>query len=273
LFGESLLLVRTLRKWKAVFSVWFQDGLAYRASGIIWIMTDVVTAVTMPLVWAAAAGAGKIAGFTTSDFVLYYLVVLMIGSFVTSHIMWEISMEIKEGQFSTALLRPISYFQYSFFRNLSWRIIRPALFAPFFFILLYLYRGYLGEAHVVFSWEFLASLLLGHMVSFCFVMMMSLIALFVEETTSIFELYYVPLLFLSGQMFPVAVLPEWARQVALFFPFYYTTGLPAEILIGRVSGEQAWQGIGVQVAWMTGCYVVARVLWARGLRYYTAVGM
>jgi ABC-2 type transport system permease protein len=264
----------TLRKWKAVFGIYFQDGIAYRASGLIWITTDLVTAVTMPLVWAKASKlGGSIAGFTTSDFVLYYLCMLLLGSFITSHIMWELAMEIKEGQFTTQLLRPMSIYQVNFFRNLSWRIIRTCLFAPFFVLLLYFYRGYLGEAHVNVGWEFWASFFMGHLVSFSFVMMMAMIALFTEEMMAIFELYYIPMLFLSGQLFPVSVLPGWAQNLAKAFPFYYTTGAPTEILIGRVRGDSIFFVLGMQVFWITLCYLLSRVMWAKGLRYYTGVGM
>jgi ABC-2 type transport system permease protein len=263
----------TLRKWYAVFGIWFQDGLAYRAAGLIWITTDIVTAVTMPLVWAAAARTGPIAGFTTSDFVLYYLCMLLLGSFVTSHIMWDLATEIKEGQFSTALVRPISFYQFTFFRNLSWRIIRTILFAPIFVILLFAYRAFLGDATIIVGWQFWVSLVLGHLVSFTFVMMMAMIALFVQEAYSIFELYYIPMLFLSGQLFPILVLPDWARQLAMFFPFYFTTGAPTEILIGRVAGEAANQVIMIQVVWVVVCYGMSKLLWRHGLRYYTGVGM
>lgn len=263
----------TLRKWRAVFSVYFQDGLAYRAAGVIWIMTDVVTAVTMPLVWAAASSSGTIAGFTTSDFVLYYLCMLLLGSFITSHMMWDVAQEIKEGQFSSQIIRPIGFFQFTFFRNLAWRIIRFSLFAPFFLLLLWAYRGHLGDAVLELGWVFWASVVLGHLVSFAFVMMMSMIALFFQETQSIFGLYYIPMMFLSGQLFPIAVLPDWARAGAMLFPFYYTTGAPTEILIGRLSGGAAVQALGAQVLWIAVCAMMANVFWKRGLPHYTGVGM
>lgn len=263
-----------LRKWKAVFGIYFQDGLAYRASGLIWILTDLVTAITMPLVWARATSAGgMIGGFSQSDFVLYYLCQILIGSFITSHIMWEVAMEIKEGQFSTQLVRPMSFYQFTFLRNLSWRIIRTSLFAPCFLVLLWLYRGFLTDAHVYLGWEFWASFIMGHFVSFTFVMMMSMIALFTQEMMSIFELYYVPMLFLSGQLFPVALLPGWASTIAKWFPFYYTTGAPTEILIGRVAGSEIWRVLGMQAGWILFAFFMAKVLWSRGLRYYTGVGM
>jgi ABC-2 type transport system permease protein len=263
-----------LRKWKAVFGIYFQDGLAYRASGLIWILTDLVTAITMPLVWAkASSGTGIIAGFSRSDFVLYYLCQLLIGSFITSHIMWEVAMEIKEGQFSTQLVRPMSFYQFTFLRNLSWRIIRTALFTPFFFALLWIYRGYLDDATFYLGWQFWASFMLGHLVSFTLVVMMAMLALFTQEVMSIFELYYVPMLFLSGQLFPVAVLPSWATAVAKWLPFYYTTGAPTEILVGRVSGSASLHVLAMQAGWIIVCFLLAKVFWAKGLKYYTGVGM
>jgi len=267
-------MTTTLRKWKAVFGIYFQDGLAYRASGLIWILTDLVTALTMPLVWARASSAtGVIGGFTRSDFVVYYLCQLFIGSFITSHIMWEVAMEIKEGQFSTQLIRPMSFYQFTFLRNLSWRVIRMGLFFPFFLMLLWVYRSYLTGAHVYFSWQFFSAVLLGHFVSFCFVTMMAMLALFTQEVMSIFELYYVPMLFLSGQLFPVSVLPDWAAGLAKWFPFYYTTGAPTEILVGRVSGGEATHVLLMQAGWIVFCFLMGKLLWSRGLKYYSGVGM
>lgn len=266
-------MTSTLRKWWAVFCIYFQDGIAYRASGLIWITTDLVTAVTMPLVWASAAKGGYIQNFSASDFVLYYLCMLLLTSFITSHIMWELADEIREGRFSSVLVRPISFFQYTFFRNLAWRVIRPMLFAPIFFVLLWAYRDYLAGARVHLGWEFWASLILGHVVSFVTVIMMSMIALFVQEATSIFELYYVPMLFLSGQLFPVSLLPAWAKVFTKAFPFYYTTGAPTEILVGRLHGAAAHEALIWQCGWIAVGYFLAKVLWKKGLRYYTGVGM
>lgn len=264
---------RLSRQARAVFAIYIQDGLAYRASGLIWILTDVSTAVTMPLVWAAAAGTGVIQGFDRTDFILYYMCMLLIGSFVTSHFMWDVSWEIKEGYFTSYLLRPIGFFPFMLVRNFAWRIIRTSLFFPFFCLLLWAYSGLLERPDLYLGWEFWTSVFLGHLVSITFVMAMSMIALFVQEATSIFELYYFPMLFLSGQLFPIALLPDWARSLAMLFPFYYTTGLPTEILIGRVGPGEMGSLLGVQVLWITGAYLAHRALWRFGLRHYTAVGM
>ena len=262
-----------MRKWRAIFSIYFQDGLAYRASGLIWVMTDLATAITMPLVWSHAAGNGLISGFSGSDFVLYYLSMLMMGCFITSHFMWDLATEIKEGQFSTALLRPISIYETTFLRNLAWRVMRSMIFLPIFVALLFGYHDLLKGAQIHLSPVFFAAVVGGHLVSFFFIMVMASLALFVEEVYSIFELQYVPLLFLSGQMFPVALMPPWVAKLAHVLPFYYTTGVPTEILVGRLSGQDALSAVLGQLIWISICIVLGRVLWKKGLMQYSAVGM
>lgn len=265
--------VWALRKWRAIFSIYFQDGLAYRASGIIWVMTDVTTAVTMPLVWAAAEKHGSIAGYGTDDFVLYYLCMLLLTGFITSHFLWDLAYEIKEGMFSTWLVRPVSFYQTCFLRNLTWRLIRPALFLPFFLVLLFFYRPYLADASIHLSPAFFAALILGHLLSFTWVMAIAMIALFVQEAQSIFELYYVPLMFLSGTIFPVALLPGWAKTLAHWLPFYYTVGAPTEMLVGRVPPDAAPYILMMQVGWIAFSFLAGRVLWKFGLKHYASVGM
>lgn len=262
-----------LRKWQAVLSIFVQEGIAYRASGVIWILTDLVTAIVMPLVWSSAAGDGTIQGMTAADFTAYYLAILIVGAWVTSHMMWEVATEIREGIFSVYLLRPFSVYQYMFIRNLAWRTIRTILTLPFLLGLALLYRSYLGGADLNLGWEFWLAVVLGHLVSFAFVMMISMIALFVQEAVAIFELYYVPQMFLSGYLFPLALLPEWAQAVAKALPFYYTLGVPADILIGRLSGPDIARAMLIQVAWIVVSYFGARYLWRVGLKHYTGVGM
>jgi ABC-2 type transport system permease protein len=262
-----------LRQTLGLLRIYIADGLAYRAAGVIWVLTDVATAVTMPLVWLAANRNGPIAGYSPSDLVLYYLSMLMLGSFITSHFMWEISAEIREGAFSSHIVRPVSYLRFILVRNLAWRMVRSLIFLPFFCLILAFYRGSVDVSRIHLGWELWTAVALGHLVSVMFVLAMSMIALFTQEAQSIFELYYFPMLFLSGQLFPIALLPDWVRWLAVVFPFYYTTGVPTEIMVGRLSGSAAVQAMGVQLLWAGVSYLLFKALFAKGSRVYTGVGM
>ncbi len=262
-----------LRRWKAVFSIYFQDSIAYRASGLIWILTDATTALTMPFVWLSATKSGAIKGFSGGDLVLYYLCNLLVGAFITCWFMFDVAFEIKEGQFSSQLVRPFSYFQLSFIRNLSWRVMRLTLTVPFFLFFLWLYREQLAGAQVYMGPALFASVVMGHLVSFTTAMALAMLALYFGEAMGIFELYFFPQIFLSGSIVPIALLPEWARNLGHVLPFYYTTGLPTEIMIGSVPADRAWPLIGVQALWALIGYGLWRLLYKNGLKHYTGVGM
>jgi ABC-2 type transport system permease protein len=272
----SLTFASDLRKWAAVLGIWLKDGVAYRAQGIIWVFADLVTiGATMPVIWIAAArsNGGTVGGYSIGQMASYYLVMLTLTGFISSHIMWEIATEIKEGQFSSALLRPISYYQFSFLRNLSWRLMRPILFLPFLTLFVLGFHAALAGAQYHFSLAFVASVLAGHVVSFCFVMAMAPIAFFTQEVYSIFEIYYVPQSLLSGAMFPISVLPAWAAGIPKALPFYYTVGAPSEMLVGRIAPGSEWRVVGIQVCWAALLYLVGKLLWSRGLKAYAGTGM
>lgn len=266
-------MVQTLRTWKAIYYVHLLESLAYPANWIIWVLTDAVNCFAMPIVFAAASGGAAIQGFSRPDFFAYYLALLMITSFVLCHLMWEIAWEVKEGTFSAQLVRPISYYQWTFVRNLSWRLTRLMMTVPIALLMILVYREHLSFSQFHFIPQFWVALVLGNMVSFSVAVAFGMVALFLTEAQSVFELYYVPMLFLSGAMFPIALLPPWAQSLAKVFPFFYTTGLPTEIVIGRISGGQAWGLILGQIIWIGLAYGFFRFAWKKGLRQYSGVGM
>jgi ABC-2 type transport system permease protein len=263
-----------MRKWKAIVSIYLQEGFAYRVNGFIWILTDCVPAMIMPLVLIASmSSSGSIRGFTAGEIVAYYLMMLVVTNFVTSHFLWDLALEIKEGQFTVHLVRPVGYFAICFLRNLSWRLMRTTLFLPFLVVLIGFYWRYVPEISLHLSWQFFVCVILSHLVSFTFVLALSMLALFFQETRSIFELYYFPMLFLSGSLFPVKLLPEWAVRLAKFTPFYYTVNVPVELGLGILPASDAPRMMALQAVWIGFNLAVAKLLFFEGMKRYTAVGM
>lgn len=267
-------MTTSLRKWRAVFALHLMDGLAYPATVVIWLLTDLLPAFIMPLVWLGAYnGRAQISGYDPSQMVMYYLVVVFLASFITSHLMWDIATEIKEGQFSLYLVRPFSYFQHQLVRNLAWRVMRTSLFIPMGLLLFAYYRHHFSADNLYLGWHVWVAVGLGHLLSFVFVYAMALIALWVQEVYSIFGLYYFPMIFLSGQLTPLSVLPDWANTLANILPFRYTTGFPAELIVGKLSPSAGTAQIGIQLGYTVLLYFVGRLMWRSGLKKYTAVGM
>jgi len=273
--GSYRRTVAAWRTWWVVLKMFFQDALAYRATAVIWIMTDVVTAVTMPLVWLASYnGRSSIHGFDPSQMVTYYLVLFALTGFIESHVMWDIGNDIKQGKFNIYLVRPFSYMAYVYASNLGWRAMRSLLAIPLFCALVLAFHRYIGGiSNIHFSAVFVLSVILGHFVSFCTAYMLGLLSLWLYEARSLFNFYYLPLLIFSGQIAPVALLPHRLQSAIVWTPWPYTLSFPTNILLGRVSQHDILTGLAFQVGWIAISCIIARCLFRGGVKRFTAFGI
>lgn len=263
-----------LRKWSTVFAVYLQDVLTYRSQTVIWMMTDTVPAVLMPIVWLASYhGRATIGGFSPGAMVTYYLVMLCLTHLMVSHVMWDMATEIREGRFSIFLTRPMSYMSYQYAGSLSWRLLRGVLFVPILAICLALFWRYLRWEGYHLGWSFWAAVAGGHLLSFLIGYALGLLALIFTEVRGLFLFYYMPLSFLSGEVVPLSLLPDWAEAAARLLPFRYTLAFAAEIFLNQLSRTEIAAGFGWMALWMAVWIGIARVLWRVGLRQYTGVGM
>lgn len=262
-------MIKHASKLCALFRLYLADVFAYKAAAVIWVLGDLQVAIMMPLVWRAVGGVG---GMSPSEVTTYYIVVLTVSQFVTCHLLWDIAWDIKEGTFSSLLLRPVSHLASSFSRNLAWRTGKLILYVPVFLMLLLMY-GIPASNTFHPTWEFWLSVILGQTMAFLAAYTVAMVALWTTDVTSIFQVYYFPELLLSGRVVPLASLPPWVQNLAECTHFRYTVGFPTEVLLGRVAGPAVHWGLGVQAAWLLLFWGTSRLLFKKGVRQYYGFGM
>ena len=238
---QSWPAARAWRKWAPVVAgMFFQDGMVYKANTLVWIMTDVVTAVTMPLIWLASYnGRAMIHGYTPTQMVVYYLTVLALTGLIESHVMWDMATDVKQGKFNNYLIRPYPMLEYMFTANLGWRLMRTLLSLPLLVLVALAFHHYLPHSSSVaqYHWgpAFWLAVVLGHMISFLLSYGLGLLSLWLYESRSIYELYYLLMLIFSGQIAPLTLLPPFLLNVIAWLPFPYVISFPVQIFLGRVS--------------------------------------
>lgn len=268
--------IRALTKWWAVYLVFFQDALVYKANAVIWLMTDTVPAIIMPLIWLNSYnGRATIGGFTPSQMVVYYMIGLFLTCVVESHIMWDINTDVKQGKFNIYLTRPYSYMAYAYASNLSWRLMRTIMFVPLFAVVLTIFHRWVtwDPSLYDFGWRFWLSVVLGHIVSFGITYSMGLLSLYLVEARSVYNFYYLPQVIFSGQIAPLSLFPKAIAAFAGLLPFSYTIFFPIQIFLGNVHGEALWKGYAMQLLWIAISFTVSALLWRGGLKRYTAFGI
>ena len=124
----------------AMLRAYFALTLTYRAMLVIWILSGVLPLIMM-VVWITVAQQqpdGQIAGFDRLGFISYYLGVVVIRRLTGAWIIWEIDEDIRLGNLSHRLLRPLDPVHQYFAMPLSEKplefmlIFPPVALAAFF---------------------------------------------------------------------------------------------------------------------------------------------
>jgi ABC-2 type transport system permease protein len=70
----------------------------------------------------------------------------------------------------------------------------------------------------------------------------------------------------------MSLMPEWVQRLADFLPFQWTFGYPIEALVGGLSTRELFAGLGIQLLWIGIGIVFVRLVFARGVKRFSAVG-
>ncbi|HVM48114.1 MAG TPA: ABC-2 family transporter protein [Candidatus Acidoferrum sp.] len=267
-----------MRKYLHVVNVGIQNNLTYRFNFLARTLFGLIPLVAILYVWktiyAGNGGNGTVGTYSLSQMVSYYLLITLVDALTAvNEDDWQIAADIKDGNISQFLLKPIDYLWYRLCLFLSGRITYIAVAA----IPLGLFIGYLHAYFVLpANWTafacFLVSMVLTALLQFFTSYAMAMLAFWVlEVSTFIFILFAFEYL-ASGHLFPLDILPHGLEQALYLTPFPYQLYFPVSIYMGKTSGADLARGMAIQAAWVVAAYLLARFAWRRGIKYYSAVG-
>jgi ABC-2 type transport system permease protein len=76
-------------------------------------------------------------------------------------------------------------------------------------------------------------------------------------------------------MFPLPFLNEklpLLEHALMFTPFPYQMYFPVAVYMGKIAGVQLLAGLMMQFGWVLMSYCLARFMWQRGVKKYSAFG-
>jgi ABC-2 type transport system permease protein len=255
------------------FRTSFASMLQYRASLVIWLIGHVLEPLIYLVVWSAVSrsSGGSVGGYGAEEFAAYFIVLMLVNHVTYTWIMYEYEYRVRHGSLSFALLRPVHPIHADLADNISSKVVTLPLILAAAVVLALLFRP---AFHIV-PWAaaaFLPALLLAFIVRFLMEWTLALAAFWTTRVSAVNQTYFVAMLFLSGQMAPLTLLPGPLQAIAAVLPFRWTTSFPVELLLGRIGFTQALIGMAVQLAWLGVWLVLLRLVWRAGVRVYSAVG-
>ncbi|MEY2408749.1 MAG: viologen exporter family transport system permease protein [Verrucomicrobiota bacterium] len=265
-----------MRKYWHVFNVGIQNTLVYRVNFLFRSTFALVPLFATISLWRAiySEKTGDISGYSLTQMISYYLVITIVDALTAvAEDDWQIAADIKDGNISQFLLKPIDYLAYRLTLYAAGRIMFTACAVVPAGLFIFFERSHLVLPLDAATWAlFAVSLVFTALLQFLIAFTMALLAFWVlEVSTFIFILYAFETL-ASGHFFPIDILPPALMKLLYFTPFPYQLFFPVNICLGRIQGTALFQGLAIQAAWVAGLYMLARFVWSRGIRKYAAVG-
>ncbi len=264
-------LAHFLRAYPTLLRIGLAEAVAYRAEFLVWML-----ATTMPLVMLAVMSAmareGPVGAFNQTRFIAYYLVTLIVRQMTGAWVAWEMVREIKEGSLALRLLRPIHPLASYTADSLAALPMHALIALPIAVVMLVLVAGHDVTHDPVEIAIFFVSLGGAWLLNFAVSAIFGTLALFVESSLQIWELWFGCFMLLSGYLVPLSLFPSWLERTARVLPFAYLQAFPVETLMGIRDRHAALAGLGLQLRWAAGAWLLLLALWKRGLRRFAAFG-
>lgn len=260
-----------LRAYPALLKVGFAGALAYRAEFLVWVLTTNLPLINLAL-WTAVARDAPVQGWDQPDFAAYFLATLVVRLLTGCWVVWEMTMEIRQGTIAMRLLRPLHPLVAYSAENLAAVPLRVLVSLPIAAVMVASVGGGRLSGDPV-AWLAVPAMVLSAWVmTFLVMSLVGTLAFFFESASSIYDLWLGLYTVFSGYLVPLSLFPPWLRLVAQVLPFRLMLGLPVETMLGRLSRAQMLEGMGLQLAWIAALVVVVRLTWNAGVRRFAAFG-
>ena len=252
-----------------------QNTLVYRFNYLFRSLFGLIPLIAMISLWRAVyAGKPEVGGYALGEMISYYLAVMVVDALTAvNEDDWQIAGEIKDGQISQFLLKPMNYLTYRLCLFGAGRLIFSlmALLPVVGFLIWHRESLSIPADGSTWGWFALSVVLTGLLQFFMSFAMASLAFWVAEVSTFIFILFAFEYL-CSGHMFPLDLLPPTIHQLLQALPFTYMMYFPVSIYLEKTTGEALINGLWIQAAWVGAAFLLARSVWSAGVRRYSAVG-
>jgi ABC-2 type transport system permease protein len=289
---------RRIATWWTILRISIEERLVYRGDFMLGTLMRFLPMITYVFLWsaifaavspgtsqspsAAAESSTTIAGFRYADMIAYYLLA-MIGRAFSSMpgLASGIARSIRDGTIKKYLIQPVDMIGFLLLQRVAHKLVYYLVATLPFALVFYLCRSYFeaGWPDAGTFIAFLASLIMAFLLGYFLEASIGLIGFWFLEVSSLLFIYMLISFFLSGQMFPLAMLDKFAvvgsitwGDIVRATPLQYLAYFPAAVFLGKVQGTRLLWGLAIEMGWLLFFVVVCRVGFNRGVRKYSAFG-
>lgn len=258
-----------------MFFLHVQHALNFRARSFVWFLISFINPLVLLLFWQGALSQTAVLnGWTLDTMRSYYLLLIAAQSTLIAHIEEDVATyDIRMGDLSKYLVRPVSYFTMKLYVELPHRIINGVYALVAIAILLATFRTPLTHtsdpAKIILA---IATLVAAFTLSFLFKMVLAFCAFWILNIDSLLETNDVLSFALSGLIIPLDLFPQTMQHIANITPYPYMLYYPITAVLGLRTIDELLHILLVQVLYIVALSTLYQIMWRRGIRKFTGMG-
>ncbi len=264
----------------ATFRLGLQDTFVYRWNILLRSLVTIVPLLATVSLWDAVFTSGTVensplAAYGRSGMTLYFVVAMVVHTLVTpTEDEWRIAAEIRDGQVSALVTKPIDHLAYRLSLFLSSRLLYTAVTLPVIALVLWMLRETIQLPVQPQTWIWFGlSTAMAALIQFFVAYSLAMLAFWFLEVSTVIFLFYSFEYFLSGNVFPLDLLPDAIAPLTKYAIFTYELYFPISVFLEKLEPSALHQGLVIQALWVVISAAVAKIMWLRGVRRYEAVGI
>ncbi len=261
-----------INAYRAMLRAHIGMGVAYRARLTVWILSSLFPLLMMAVWLSVVDEVGPTAGWRTSDFVSYYAGGALLFHTTTSFLTWAWDADLRSGDMSFKLLKPIDPFHQYLTQEIGLRVVVLSFLLPTLIILTLVVPALTYQLTPLQWVAAITAAASGFLLNVLMAMAFATIGFWTTQAGNLYSLWWGIGAFLSGWIAPLSLLPKLVADAGRFLPFRSSMGFPLEIMLDRQTADEIAVGFAVTAIWIGIFAMLYRLGWRQGLRRYQAVG-
>ncbi|MBU0976706.1 MAG: ABC-2 family transporter protein [Patescibacteria group bacterium] len=261
-----------MKKYWAVFKVNLMRQYEHRFDNLFWFFCGLLPAFVNYVTWVAVYGDKKeINGFQQTDLLTYFLVMAILWYIIGGTVSKYLGSSIKDGGISAFIVKPIHPILRYIFIEQGWKLGSLILIAPIFIVLLIVFNLKIPITSIEQLLFLLVSMILGATIFSLWDMIIGMCAFFIQNVDPISRLNRILFMLLSGQVFPVVLMPAWMAGINNLLFYRYTFAFSADIIFTPDEINLPFM-FGMQALWVILIIIIFKLLYKFGIKKYEAYG-
>ena len=266
----------TIKKYWALLTISWENGLVYRMSVFMWRLRRFLAAVMALTIWStiytSAAPEATTFGYAQSDMISYIFLISILQSLVLATALNGLAQDVYSGAISNQLLKPLSLTVYLIMQDLADKLKNASALLFEIIALFLIFKPVVHLPDLATLGIFIVWTLAAIVLNFCISLLFGSLGFWSPETWAPRFLFYTLLQFTAGQLFPLDVLPTIFQKVMYATPFPYLSFVQTQLFLQKLTLSEIQLHSMVLLGWVAVLAFLAQGIWKRGLRDYDAAG-